>query len=80
MDTFALGSVKAVELIEDGRVDAFVKDRYSSFNSEIGKRLLKEETNLVELSDYALKMKSAGSPESGRQKYLESIVNQILFG
>ena len=80
MDTFALGLIKAVELIEDGRIDAFVKDRYSSFNSEIGKRIFKEETNLVELSDYALKMKSASDPGSGRQEYLESIVNQILFG
>ncbi len=28
MDTFALGLIKAAALIEDGRIDAFVKNRY----------------------------------------------------
>ena len=36
MDTFALGLIKAAKLIEDGRIDAFVKERYASYNTGIG--------------------------------------------
>jgi xylose isomerase len=32
MDAFALGLIKAAELIEDGRIDENIKKRYSSFN------------------------------------------------
>ena len=52
MDTFALGLMKAAELIEDGRIDDFIKERYSSYyNTEIGKKILSGETNLQELSE-----------------------------
>ena len=36
MDTFALGLKAAAKLIEDGRIDKFVDDRYASWNSGIG--------------------------------------------
>ena len=80
MDTFALGLIKAAELIEDGRLDAFVKERYKSFSSGIGAKIRSGETSLKELSDYAEKLGKPELPGSGRQEQLESIVNQILFG
>ncbi len=80
MDTFALGLINAEKLIKDGRIDAFVKDRYSSYNEGIGKKIVGGNTNLKELSDYALKLGKPELPSSGRQEYLESIVNQVLFG
>ncbi len=33
MDTFALGLIKAAAIIEDGRIDEFVKERYASYES-----------------------------------------------
>ena len=80
MDTFALGLIKAAALIEDGRIDKFVEDRYASFNSGIGEKIVKGETNLVELAEYAEKLGAPELPASGRQEYLQSIVNSILFG
>lgn len=80
MDTLALGLIKAAQLIEDGRIDEFVKERYSSFNSGIGAKIKNRETNLVELAEYAEKLGAPELPGSGRQEYLESIVNSILFG
>jgi len=79
MDTFALGLIKAAAIIEDGRVDEFVKNKYASFNSEIGKKILNNETNLCELAAYAEKLGSTTEPQSGRQECLEGIVNNILF-
>lgn len=79
MDTFALGLIKAVQMIEDGRMDDFVKQKYSSFQSELGQRILNKETTLEELSSYAIKLGQADLPESGRQEYLESVMNQIMF-
>jgi xylose isomerase len=81
MDTFALGLIKAVEIIEDGRIDEFIKNRYSSFyNTEIGKKILSDQTCLEELFAYAENLGAPQLPGSGKQENLESVVNAILFG
>jgi xylose isomerase len=80
MDVFALGLIKAAAIIEDGRIDAFVKERYASFDSPLGRKIRAGQTNLTEL---AARAEANGAPElpgSGRQEYLESIVNSVLFG
>lgn len=79
MDTFALGLINAAKIIEDGRLAEFVKERYSSFNSGIGEKIVSGKTTLKELSDYACAMGKPALPSSGRQEYLESVINQILF-
>ena len=80
MDAFALGLIKAVKIIEEGTVDKFIADRYSSFNGGIGRKIRSGEASLEELSDYACNMKKPQLPSSGRQEYLEYIVNNALFG
>ena len=81
MDTFALGLIKAAELMEDGRIDGFIEKRYSSYReTEIGKKILANETSLEELAAYAESLGAPEMPGSGKQEYLESIVNTILFG
>ena len=80
MDTFALGLIKAAQIIEDGRLDKFVENRYSSFRtSEAGKKILSRQTSLAELAAYADKLGKPELPSSGNQEGLESIFNQILF-
>jgi xylose isomerase len=80
MDTFALGLLKAIALIEDGRIDEFIKERYASYRSGIGAQILRGETDLAELAELADKMGAPALPGSGKQEYLESVVNNILFG
>ncbi len=80
MDTFALGLINAAKIIEDGRLEKFVKERYASFNSGIGKKIREKKTTLEELSALAEQMGAPELPASGKQEYLESIVNQVLFG
>ena len=79
MDTFALGLIKAAELIEDGRIDKFIEEKYSSFDKGIGKKIVDGKTTLEELSEYAEKLGNAELPGSGRQEYLESVLNNVLF-
>ena len=79
MDTFALGLIKAAALIEDGRIEEFVKEKYQSFtNTEIGKKILSG-TTLEELAAYAENLGSTIEPQSGRQEYLESVINNVMF-
>ncbi|MDR1136430.1 MAG: xylose isomerase [Clostridiales Family XIII bacterium] len=80
MDSFALGLVKADALITDGRLDAFIKNRYSSFESGIGARIRSGEATLTELAAEAEKLGAPKLPSSGEQEYLESVFNQVLFG
>ncbi|MBS7262353.1 MAG: xylose isomerase [Eubacteriales bacterium] len=80
MDTFALGLLKAAALIEDGRLDRFVRERYASFSVGIGRRIVEGKTTLTELSAEAERLGAPELPASGRQEYLRRIVNEILFG
>lgn len=79
MDAFALGLLKAAKIIEDGRIDGFIADRYSSYNSGIGAKIRAGKTTLEELAAYAEAMGAPELPGSGRQEYLEAVVNNILF-
>lgn len=79
MDTFALGLKIADKLIKDGRIDKFVEDRYSSFNSGIGADIISGKADLKSLEEYALSIGDVKNNTSSRQEYLESIVNQVMF-
>ncbi|MBE6563483.1 MAG: xylose isomerase [Ruminococcaceae bacterium] len=80
MDTFALGLLKAAAIIEDGRVDAFIADRYASFGEGIGAKIVSGEATLEELAAHAAELGKCSTPGSGRQEMLQSVVNSILFG
>ena len=78
MDAFAYGLLVANKIIEDGVLDKFVEDRYSSYNTGIGKKIADKSTSFEELEEYALN-NTEPSAESGRQEYLESLVNQYII-
>ena len=80
MDAFALGLLKAAKIIEDGRIEGFIEDRYASYKTGIGAKIVAGETTLEELAAYADEMGAPALPGSGRQEYLESVVNSVLFG
>ncbi|HAN43973.1 MAG TPA: xylose isomerase, partial [Ruminococcaceae bacterium] len=78
IDAFALGLKIAYKIIEDGRVDSFVNERYASYKTGIGADIVAGKATLEKLEQYALSLKEV-KMESGRQEYLESIVNSIMF-
>lgn len=79
MDSFALGLIKAREIIDDGRIDEFKKERYLSYQSGIGKRIVEGKETLESLAEYAADLTDVKA-QSGRQEYLENVLNDILFG
>ena len=80
MDTFALGLIIADRIIRDGRIDAFIAERYSSWNSGIGKQIEDGKVTLEDISAYALEMGEVKTMKSGGQERLEAVLNQIMFG
>lgn len=79
MDTFALGLINAAKIIEDGRIDEFICEKYSSFNSEIGQKIIKNKSSLKELSDYAESIGKPSAVQSGKLEYLNGVINNIIF-
>jgi xylose isomerase len=80
MDSFALGLLKAAAIIEDGRIDGFVKERYASYaKTPIGKKIRAGKATLEECAAIALKNGAPKLPGSGRQEYIENVINQIFF-
>ena len=77
MDTYARGLKIAAALRADGRIQAFIDQRYQSWNSELGKRVERGETTFDDLREHAL---ASGEPviESGRQEVLEAIINDMI--
>ena len=65
--------------MEDGRLDAFVKERYASYDSGIGKKISDRCATIEELEQYALEKGDVTTNTSGRQEYLENILNRIIF-
>ena len=80
MDAFALGLRMADKLIQDGRIDQFLAQRYSSYTQGIGKRIVDGSITMAELEQYALEMGDITTNISGKQEYLEQVLNEILFG
>jgi xylose isomerase len=79
MDAFALGLRIADKIITDGRLDQLVADRYASYNSGIGKKIVDGNVTMEELEAYALEMGDVTTNTSGRQEYLEALVNSLMF-
>lgn len=77
MDTFARGLIVASKIMEEGSLPNFITERYSSWSSDMAKKVSEGKASLSELERYTL---DAGEPtlKSGRQEYLENIVNTFI--
>ena len=74
MDAMAHGLLNAAEIVEKSPIPAMVKERYSSFDSGMGKDFEDGKVGLEALVDYA---KANGEPKqiSGKQELYETLVN-----
>lgn len=78
MDAFARGLKIAAAIRKDGRLAEFVKQRYSSWDTGIGAKIEKGEVGFKELEAYMLKKGEAAPNVSGRQEYLENLINEFI--
>ncbi len=78
MDAFARGLEIAHAIIEDGRLDGFVEERYAGWNSGIGAEVLSGKASLADCDKF---VREHGEPtrKSGRQEMLENLVNEFVL-
>ena len=77
MDAFARGLKIAQAIREDGRLDEFVSNRYSSFDSGVGAKIESGEIGFEELDQY-IQEKAEPELASGRQEMLENLINEFI--
>jgi xylose isomerase len=78
MEAFARGLKIAAAIRKDGRLAEFVKSRYVSWDSGIGAKIESDKTSLKELETYILKKGEAAANTSGRQEFLENLINEFI--
>jgi len=77
MDTFARGLLTARKIIDDGLIEGFITQRYAGYAKDLGRRIMTAETDFDELEDW-VHQKGEPRPVSGRQEYLENLINAYL--
>jgi len=80
MDAFAAGLKIAAKLWEDQVLENNLAHRYSSYKSGIGKQIVTGKVGFKELEQYVMNKKELAENESGRQEYLEAVINQYMIG
>jgi len=76
MDVGARALLAAERMIKDGRLAQELKDRYAGWRTSFGQDVLAGKTSLEALSQRVLTANQDVSPVSGRQEYLENLVNR----
>jgi xylose isomerase len=78
MDAFARGLKTAAAIRKDGRLEAFLKERYRSWDEGLGAKIEAGKVDFKELEAYMLKKGEAAPNRSGRQEWLEALFNEFL--
>ncbi|WP_437205899.1 xylose isomerase [Planctomicrobium sp. SH664] len=78
MDAFARGAKIAAAIRRDGVLKKFVQERYSSFDSGIGAEIEAGKANFASLEKYILEKGEAAANRSGRQEWIENLINDYL--
>ena len=77
MDVCAQALLVAEKMINDGRLQAAVDQRYAGWDSEPGQAILQGRRSLAELADEVLERNTDIAPVSGRQEVLENLFNRF---
>jgi xylose isomerase len=77
MDVCAKALLVAEQMINDGRLEAALQARYAGWAQPAGQDILNGRRTLAQLADQVLAGNSDVAPVSGRQEYLENLVNRF---
>jgi xylose isomerase len=80
MDAYALAFKLARRILAEGKFERFVAERYSSFDTGYGRAIEKGRTDFRELNKLVLTKLGEPKPRSGKQEYLENLLNIYLHG
>ncbi|UXH80718.1 xylose isomerase [Roseateles amylovorans] len=80
MDVCAKGLLIAEQMIQDGRLQQALDQRYAGWDAPEGREILDGQLSLDQLADRTLTRNADVAPRSGRQEYLENLVNRFCVG
>ncbi|HHY48370.1 MAG TPA: xylose isomerase [Alphaproteobacteria bacterium] len=78
LDTLARGLKAAAALIEDGTLDRALEERYAGWQGREAKAMLAGKRSLEQIAARVEKENINPEPRSGRQEYLENLVNRFV--
>lgn len=78
VDTCARALLQAAQMLEDGALTGPLAERYAGWDSAEGQAILSGKRDLATLAERALTSGLNPQPRSGRQEYLENIVNRYV--
>jgi xylose isomerase len=78
MDACAHGLLIAAKMIEDGSLANAVRERYAKWEEPQNRAMLDGKATLADIAARVHREKIEPEPRSGRQEYLESLVNSYL--
>jgi xylose isomerase len=78
MDIGARALLAAERMIQDGSLAKAQKERYAGWRAGLGRDILAGKTSLEALSQHVLQNNVDVEPVSGRQEYLENLVNRFV--
>ena len=77
IDLFAKSLLITQKIIEDSDYTSMLKNRYSSFESDLGKKFTNRELTLKQMNSYAKKIDEPNL-KSGRQEFFENLINRYI--
>jgi xylose isomerase len=78
IDTLARALLGAAAIIEDGTLSQFLSTRYVRWGDALGQFIGEDGTTLAAIADRAVSLDLQPVPVSGRQEYLENLVNRFV--
>ncbi len=78
LDSLARGLLTAEKMINDGKLEDVIRQRYAGWERELGQKILGGKASLAELSKLVLDQDLEPRPKSGRQEALENLVNRYI--
>ena len=78
LEVLARGLKAAAAMIEDGTYDAALEERYAGWQSREAKAMLNGKRSLEQIAARVEKQNINPEPKSGRQEYLENLVNRFV--
>ena len=80
MDAYALAFKIARQIIADGQFAGFLQERYASYDTGYGRAIARRQVGFRELNRLVLRQLGEPRPRSGRQEYLENLLNRYVHG
>jgi xylose isomerase len=77
IDTIAHALIKAEAILANGQIDSFREQRYAGWQGELGKAIHAPDASLASVADIAISRNLAPTAQSGRQEWLENLINRV---